>query len=208
MAILKEDVERSSGSTVIGQSILISGRLTGDEDLTVRGRLEGELTLTQTLVVEPTGIVKANVSAKNAIISGVVVGNIIATESVELTREGRRVGDIRAPRIIIAEGASYRGHVDMGEVDVAMAEAEGAERSSRPVVLRQVSRSESSRPPSRVQIPVSRPERATSERRIELKPSNGASSSSSNSSRPPAPPPVPPLMAQASKRKVVFKRKR
>jgi len=118
------------------------------------------------------------------------------------------VGDIRAPRIIIAEGASYRGHVDMGEVDVAMAEAEGAERSSRPVVLRQVSRSESSRPPSRVQIPVSRPERATSERRIELKPSNGASSSSSNSSRPPAPPPVPPLMAQASKRKVVFKRKR
>lgn len=203
MAILKEDVERSSGSTVIGQSILISGRLTGDEDLTVRGRLEGELTLTQTLVVEPTGIVKANVSAKSAIVSGVVVGNITATESVELTREGRMVGDIRAPRIIIAEGASYRGHVDMGEVDVALAESE-ARSTNRPVVLRQVSRPSGSSSTSRVQIPLSRPEpRAITERRIDLKPSNGASSS-----RPPAPPPVPPLMAQASKRKVVFKRKR
>ena len=44
------------GSTIIGESILISGSLNGDEDLTVRGRVEGTLTLTKTLVVEPTGI--------------------------------------------------------------------------------------------------------------------------------------------------------
>src|SRR5512140_2907327 len=106
-----------NNNTVIGQSILISGKLTGDEDLTVQGRVEGELTLTRTLIVEPSGVVKANVAVKNAIISGVVVGNINATESVELTREGRMVGDIRAPRVIIVDGASFRGRVDMGEVE-------------------------------------------------------------------------------------------
>ncbi len=117
-------------NTVIGPSILISGKLTGDEDLTVRGRVEGELTLSKTLIVEPSGIVKANVAVKNAIVSGVVVGNINATESVELTKEGRMVGDIRAPRVIIVDGASFRGRVDMGEVEPGRV----SERPARPVV--------------------------------------------------------------------------
>ena len=82
-------------TTVIGPSILINGKLSGDEDLTVRGRVEGELNLCKTLIVEQTGIVKANVAVRNAIISGVAVGNISAIESVELTKEGRMVGDIR-----------------------------------------------------------------------------------------------------------------
>src|SRR6478609_6855955 len=122
MATSQKDPSAVAGNTVIGPSILINGKLTGDEDLTVRGRVEGELTLSRTLIVEPTGVVKANVAVKNAIISGVVVGNITATESVELTREGRMVGDIHAPRVIIVDGASFRGRVDMGD-------AEGAPRA-------------------------------------------------------------------------------
>ncbi len=106
------------GSTIIGESILISGSLNGDEDLTVRGRVEGTLSLTKTLVVEPTGIVKAEVQVKNCIIAGAVVGNVTATESVEITKDGRMVGDIAAPRVIIVDGASFRGRIDMGEVDV------------------------------------------------------------------------------------------
>src|SRR5438270_8497599 len=124
-----------SANTVLGPSILISGKRTGDEDLTVRGRVEDELSLSHTLIVEPTGIVKANVAVKNAIISGVVVGNINATESVELTREGRMVGDIRAPRVIIVDGASFRGRVDMGDVEPGRLPAE---RPQRPVVRPQV----------------------------------------------------------------------
>src|SRR5215218_1125990 len=123
----------SSNNTVVGQSILINGKLTGDEDLTVRGRVEGELTLTRTLIVEPSGVVKANVAVKNAIVSGVVVGNINATESVELTREGRMVGDIRAPRVIIVDGASFRGRVDMGEVEPGRVPA-ARPSTTRPVV--------------------------------------------------------------------------
>src|ERR1043165_2385269 len=117
MATTKESTGGFNANTVIGESILISGKLTGDEDLTIRGRVEGELALSHTLIVEPSGIVKANGAVKNAIVSGVVVGNIAATESVELTREGRMVGDIRAPRVILVDGASFRGRIDMGEVE-------------------------------------------------------------------------------------------
>lgn len=128
----------SDGTTIIGESILISGSLAGDEDLTVRGRVEGTLTLTRTLVVEPTGQVKAEVQVKNCIIAGVVVGNVTATESVEITKEGRMVGDIAAPRVIIVDGASFRGRIDMGEVDVGAdrprpaGQARPALRPSRP----------------------------------------------------------------------------
>jgi cytoskeletal protein CcmA (bactofilin family) len=122
-------VATSDGSTIIGESILISGSLNGDEDLTVRGRVEGTLTLTKTLLVEPTGIVKAEVQVRNCIIAGAVVGNVTATESVEITKEGRMVGDITAPRVIIVDGASFRGRIDMGEVDV-----EGERSVARPVV--------------------------------------------------------------------------
>src|SRR3954469_3771263 len=117
MASPKEPGSAGQDSTVIGPSILINGKLTGDEDLLVRGRVEGELSLTRTLIVEASGVVKADVSVRNAIVSGVVVGNITATESVELTREGRMVGDIRAPRVIIVDGASFRGRGDRGEGD-------------------------------------------------------------------------------------------
>ncbi|MHB1844523.1 MAG: bactofilin family protein, partial [Deltaproteobacteria bacterium] len=114
-------------ATVIGESILISGNLEGDEDLTIRGRVEGSIHLTKTLIVEASGIVKADVTVKDAVISGVVVGNVTASDSVQLTADGRMVGDISAPRVIIVDGASFRGRVDMGEVD---AERPATERSA------------------------------------------------------------------------------
>ncbi|WIG98120.1 bactofilin BacP [Myxococcus sp. SDU36] len=152
MATAKElSASNNVDNTVVGPSILISGRLTGDEDLTVRGRVEGELTLSRTLIVEPSGVVKANVAVRNAIVSGVVVGNINATESVELTREGRMVGDIRAPRVIIVDGASFRGRVDMGDVEPGRLPAE------RPAVVRPTAVSRPSVTPARPTIPASRP---------------------------------------------------
>jgi cytoskeletal protein CcmA (bactofilin family) len=133
-------VATTDGTTIIGESILISGSLNGDEDLTVRGRVEGTLTLTKTLVVEPTGIVKAEVQVKNCVIAGVVVGNVTATESVEITKEGRMVGDIAAPRVIIVDGASFRGRIDMGEVDVEGARAPKLPVPPAPVAMGAVKR--------------------------------------------------------------------
>ncbi len=125
----------TNGSTIIGESILINGSLNGDEDLTVRGRVEGTLTLTRTLVVEPTGIVKAEVQVKNCVIAGVIVGNVTASESVEITKEGRMVGDIAAPRVIIVDGASFRGRVDMGDLELPR-----GERPSRTAIARPTAR--------------------------------------------------------------------
>jgi cytoskeletal protein CcmA (bactofilin family) len=107
----------SEGSvTFIGTSVQVRGNLSGDEDLHVLGRIEGSIQLERTLVVAKSGIVKAEVRVRNAVVSGVVVGNIHATESVEVTQEGRMVGDIVAPRVIIVDGASFRGNVDMGDI--------------------------------------------------------------------------------------------
>jgi len=170
-------VATPDGTTIIGESILISGSLNGDEDLTVRGRVEGTLTLTRTLVVEPTGTVKAEVQVKNCVIAGVVVGNVTASESVEITKEGRMVGDISAPRVIIVDGASFRGRIDMGEVDV-----ERAERGSRPALRA------TPRPALR---PAAKAEPRTAEEKTPAKPSM---------------PPAPVAMG-AVKRKVIVKRK-
>ena len=180
-----------SDNTVIGASILISGKLTGDEDLTVRGRVEGEVNLTRTLIVEPTGIVKANVSVKNAIVSGVVVGNIAATESVELTQEGRMVGDIRSPRVIIVDGASFRGQIDMGD---ATPRAEGSERAARPSLVRATVR------------PASAPAKAIAKPTVPVRPPGTIKVEGTRPA--PPPPPAPPVLAEAGKKKVLVKKKK
>jgi len=180
-------VTTSDGTTIIGESILISGSLNGDEDLTVRGRVEGTLTLTKTLSVEPTGIVKAEVQVKNCVIAGVVVGNVTATESVEITKEGRMVGDIAAPRVIIVDGASFRGRIDMGEVDI---EGERLPRATRAVAP--------ARPALR---PVGRPAPKPEAKKAEEKTVTVAA----KAPIPPAPP--APVAMGAVKRKVIVKHK-
>lgn len=225
MAATKEFGATGAETTVIGPSILISGKLSGDEDLTVRGRVEGELSLTRTLIVEPSGIVKANVSVRNAIISGVVVGNITATESVELTREGRMVGDIRSPRVIIVDGASFRGHVDMGNAEPRAAGERPA--TQRPTITRpQVRPQPAPAAPTRTApAATSAPARTAATQpsrpavvakpgkplpplapRVETKVER--SGGGDTKPVPPPPPPQPVLVGEAGKKKVLVKKKK
>jgi cytoskeletal protein CcmA (bactofilin family) len=221
MAATKEFGATGAEPTVIGPSILISGKLSGDEDLTVRGRVEGELSLTRTLIVEPSGIVKANVSVRNAIISGVVVGNITASESVELTRDGRMVGDIRSPRVIIVDGASFRGHVDMGNAEPRAAGERPA--TQRPTLARPVVRPATPAPARPALVASTRP--ATGTATAVARPAAPAVSSGKpvpppapalqtkverNVSKPvpPPPPPQPVLVGEAGKKKVLVKKKK
>ena len=194
----------TSGNTVIGPSILINGKLTGDEDLTVRGRVEGELSLTKTLIVEPSGVVKANVTVKNAVVSGVVVGNIQASESVELTQEGRMVGDIRAPRVIIVDGASFRGRVDMGELPPGRSLPE---RTTPRAQLRPTVRSLPP-PPPRPAEAAARP--GTAGAAVPAKKGGGMSGivRTEAARHAPPPPPAPPVVAAGAKKKVVLKKKK
>jgi cytoskeletal protein CcmA (bactofilin family) len=104
-------------TTAIGPTIVIKGKLKSDEDLIVRGRIEAEIQSSKALLVENSGIIKANVRVKSARISGVLVGNITAEERVELAPDGRMVGDLTAPKIILNDGAAFRGHIDMQNFD-------------------------------------------------------------------------------------------
>lgn len=230
MATAKELAQGANvNNTVVGQSILISGKLTGDEDLTVRGRVEGELTLSRTLIVEPTGVVKANVAVKNAIVSGVVVGNINATESVELTREGRMVGDIHAPRVIIVDGASFRGRVDMGEVEPGRmpSDRSALPRPStttvRPAMRPGAAPARPALPGARPTAPAAAPARPAAAPPARPAPppapaaarpappappaARAAEPTRPEPPRPPASAPVPPTVAEAARKKVVVKKK-
>lgn len=100
-------------NTVIGSTIVIDGEITGDEDLVVQGTVKGRVSLRENIVVEESGVLEANVETSTITIHGTVTGDIQASERTELKSNCRVVGDIRAPRILIADGASFKGNVDM-----------------------------------------------------------------------------------------------
>ena len=98
----------------IGPSIQIKGELQGDEDLTIDGRIDGQINLREhNLTIGPNGKIKADLFAKTIIIAGEVSGNANAAERVEIAPTGRLIGNIAAPRITIADGAHFKGSVDM-----------------------------------------------------------------------------------------------
>jgi cytoskeletal protein CcmA (bactofilin family) len=100
-------------NTVIGSSIMIDGEISGDEDLVIQGTVKGRISLKESLIVEGSGVVEADIETQNVEIAGQVTGNIVASDKVELKSDCRVVGDIKAPRVLIADGASFKGNVDM-----------------------------------------------------------------------------------------------
>jgi cytoskeletal protein CcmA (bactofilin family) len=98
----------------IGKSVVIKGELNGSEDLTIEGHVEGKIELKDhILTIGPNGKIKAAVFAKSVIVLGEVNGNVTATEKVDIRDGGSVDGDIVSPRVAIAEGAHFRGSVDM-----------------------------------------------------------------------------------------------
>jgi cytoskeletal protein CcmA (bactofilin family) len=104
---------RAAGTCVIGAKTTIKGEIIGDEDVLVEGNVEGQIRVTRDLRVAPGGMVKATVEAQSLIVSGEIVGDCQATARVEIQATGRLTGNIRAPKIVIAEGAMFRGNSDM-----------------------------------------------------------------------------------------------
>jgi cytoskeletal protein CcmA (bactofilin family) len=122
----------AENQTIISAETRISGEVRGDEDLIVRGRIDGKVQLTQTLTVEKGAVVQADVDVRNIVISGTVVGAVVASESIRLLATARVVGDLAAPRVTMELGAAYRGKVDMGDIEAARA-AVSSRAVQRPV---------------------------------------------------------------------------
>ena len=98
----------------IGKSVIIKGELSGSEDLTIEGQVEGKIELNNnTLTIGTNAKIKAQVFAKTVVVLGEVTGNITASEKVDIRDNGSVDGDITSPKVAIAEGAHFRGAIDM-----------------------------------------------------------------------------------------------
>jgi cytoskeletal protein CcmA (bactofilin family) len=99
---------------LIGKAIRIKGELHGEEDLVIEGRVEGTIALKKNhLILERSAVITAHVEVENITIKGTMNGNTVASSKVELTSDAKVNGDIKAPRVVLAEGAKFRGAVDM-----------------------------------------------------------------------------------------------
>ena len=117
----------------IGKSVVIKGELNGSEDLTIEGHVEGTIQLKENvLTIGPNGRIKAQVFAKSVIVLGEVTGNVTASDKVDIRDNGSVDGDIIAPRVAIAEGAHFRGSVDMQRKGGPIPAAKPAETKTQP----------------------------------------------------------------------------
>jgi cytoskeletal protein CcmA (bactofilin family) len=111
MRVVSSSVERGVD---LGKSVVIKGELSGSEDLTLHGQMEGKISLPEhTLTIGPQADVKADIAAKAVIVVGVVTGRVSARDKIDIRSTGMITGDIVSPRLVIAEGGNLRGKVEM-----------------------------------------------------------------------------------------------
>ena len=98
---------------IIGSGIQVRGNLSGAGDLVVEGRVEGHVALQDHMTVEESGTVVADVEVRNLTVNGKMSGNSDATDRVKIASTATVTGDIRAPRVVIEDGARFRGSIEM-----------------------------------------------------------------------------------------------
>jgi cytoskeletal protein CcmA (bactofilin family) len=109
----KPPVKPNDLSAFIDEGSEIEGKYTFSGTVMLNGRLNGEIQTADTLIIGEKGVVNANIRAGTVVISGEVVGNVLATERVELRGTARVVGDVEAPVVVVEEGVHFEGHCRM-----------------------------------------------------------------------------------------------
>ena len=99
--------------TLILPGVTIEGEVTSQEEVVVQGTLRGTLTTADAVSVGAGGVVEADIRAASLSVAGNVTGNVSANERVDIQAGGRVIGDVKASRLTIADGASFKGNVDM-----------------------------------------------------------------------------------------------
>jgi cytoskeletal protein CcmA (bactofilin family) len=100
-------------NTVISSGITIEGDLSSDDDVVVQGTIKGKLTAKDGVTVEAGGVVDADIHGGAMTIAGTVTGDLHSSDRVDLQNGARVVGNVKATRITIADGAQFKGSVDM-----------------------------------------------------------------------------------------------
>jgi cytoskeletal protein CcmA (bactofilin family) len=132
--------ENRGGAATIGKAVKIAGNIYSREDLYVDGELEGTVeAMEHKLTIGPNGNVKATVKAREVVVLGSIHGNVEATDKIEIRKDAKLTGDIRTARIIIEDGAYFKGSIDIvkpepkGSSKPAQPAAAAAAPSSTPV---------------------------------------------------------------------------
>lgn len=103
-----------SGTSIIGSSIALRGDISGEENLVVKGKIEGTLNLPNNdIQIDPEGRVKADLMAKKISVAGKVRGNLSGSERVVIQKSGEVEGNIIAPRVVLEDGCKFKGAVEM-----------------------------------------------------------------------------------------------
>jgi cytoskeletal protein CcmA (bactofilin family) len=120
---------------VLGRSTHVRGRITGAASVEIAGRVDGEIDVTGDVVIETTGLIGANVSGRRLVVRGAVKGDLIGAESITLEDGAKVVGDVRAPRIAISQGALLRGFVQTSNGGAAPHAKASTTTAARPAVI-------------------------------------------------------------------------
>ena len=100
-------------STVIGAGITVEGEITTDEDVLVAGTVRGKVSAKEAITIEHGATVEADVTGGSLVVAGSLTGNVVANERVDLQQGARVIGNVKAGRVTIADGAQFKGNVDM-----------------------------------------------------------------------------------------------
>ena len=122
MPVGRLDPESRGGSASIGKAVKIVGQIFSKEDLYIDGDIEGTVeALENRLTIGPHGTAKAGIKAREVVLQGTLQGNVEATEKMEIKKDARLVGDVRTARIIIEDGAYFKGSIDIVKPEPAKA---------------------------------------------------------------------------------------
>ncbi len=106
------------GSASIGKAVKINGQIFSKEDLYVDGDVEGTIELAENkLTIGPSGRVQAGIKAREVVVLGAIQGNVEAMDRLDIRKDAKLVGDIKTARIIIEDGAYFKGSIDIVKPD-------------------------------------------------------------------------------------------
>ena len=123
---------RSAGSAALGKNVTVKGQIFAREDLTIDGEVEGTVECHEhRLTIGPNARVQAGLKAREIIIQGSIQGNVDATDKIDIKKEAKLVGDIKTSRIVIEDGAYFKGSIDISKPSARAQAAAGDSRSAR-----------------------------------------------------------------------------
>jgi cytoskeletal protein CcmA (bactofilin family) len=116
--------------TIIGSTVTVNGEFKSEEDVSILGKVQGRIETTADLFVETGGVIESEVTTRNIDVRGVIIGNVVASDRFEIHPGGSVTGDVRAPRVVLADGGKYKGRIDMDAQRPSSLPVEGERRKA------------------------------------------------------------------------------